>query len=143
MPHVKGEDVAASLAGGADHVLLDLENGFRVVTLLAEDILLDESIKHVLEFASFMASIDDVPFGLDIELGLSAQFASEVLGDIGWGASECSGHVNHVDNDSLDAIPLALHFGLEPGHLVTIEGILNVPVYIQSHLETIFAMLRG
>ena len=61
--HVDGEDVAAGLAGGADHVLLDLENGLGVVALLAEDEPLDEAIQHVLHLGSVVATVDDVPEG--------------------------------------------------------------------------------
>ena len=44
------------------------------------------------------------------------------------------GDINHVDNDSLDAIAFALYFGKELGHLVTIEGVRNVSVYVVTHL---------
>jgi hypothetical protein len=137
VPHVHGEDVAASLAAGADHVLLHLNHGLGVLTLFTQDKLLDESIQHILKLARLVATIHDVPLVLHVRVGLGAQLAAKVLGDISWGTAEGAGHIDHVDKHGLDPVPLALHLGLKPGHFVPVEGILNVSVDIKSHVVVI------
>ena len=64
MPHVHDVGMTTGAARGADKVLLDLDHGLGVLTLLAEDELLDEAVQHVLELALVMASIDDVALSL-------------------------------------------------------------------------------
>ena len=54
--------------------------GFRIVAVFAQDKLLDETIKHVLQLGCVMRTIHDVTFVLEIELSLSTQLTSEVLG---------------------------------------------------------------
>ena len=90
-----------------------------------------------------MTAVDDVSFSFDVKLGLGPKLASEVLGDVGRGAGEGSGHVHHVDDDGLDPVPLPLHFGHQPGHLVAIERVLDVSVDVESHLESKVFLLHG
>ena len=133
VPHVQGEDVAAGLARGPDHVFLHLEHGLRVLALFTQHKLLDEPVQHVLHPPGVVAAVDNVALILHVELGLGAQLAAKVLGDVGGGTSEGPGHVHHVDQDGLDAVALALHLGLDAGHLVAVEGVLHVAVHVQSH----------
>lgn len=44
------------------------------------------------------------------------------------------GHLHHVGDDGLNAVPLSLHLGHEPGHLVAVVQVLHVAVHVQSHL---------
>ena len=140
--HVHDVVVPAGAAGGPDHVLLDLDDGLRVLAFLAEHKLLDEPIQHVLELASVVAAVDDVALSLDVELSLGPELAPEVLGDVGRGPREGPGHVHHVDDDRLDSIAFALNLGDKPRHLVPVERVLNIPVYVQSHDATLYLSLR-
>ena len=65
MPHVHDVGVATGAAGGAHKVLLDLDDCLRVIALLAEDELLDEAVKHVLELPLVVTTIDDVALSLN------------------------------------------------------------------------------
>lgn len=49
----------------------------------------------------------------------------------GW-STNGFGHFNHVDNNSLDAISLALNFGHDPRHFVAVEGIADAAVNIDA-----------
>ena len=64
MPHVHDVGVATGAAGGAHKVLLDLDDCLRVIALLAEDELLDEAVKHVLELPLVVTTVDDVALSL-------------------------------------------------------------------------------
>ena len=46
-------------------------------------------------------------------------------------------HAAEVGDDGLHAVALALDLGLEPGHLVPVELILDVPVDVESHLDAV------
>lgn len=46
-------------------------------------------------------------------------------------ASQLLGDVAQIDNDSLDAIALALNLGLQALHLVAVEGIGDIPADIE------------
>ena len=81
------------------------------------------------------------PLCFNVELSLCSELAAEVLSDVCRRAVEgpeeagegqvvprlviSPGDVDHVDDDGLDAIPLALHLRLQAGHLVTVERILG------------------
>ena len=64
MPHVHDVGVATGAAGGANKVLLDLDDSLRVLAFLAEDELLDEAVEHVLELPLVVTAIDDVALSL-------------------------------------------------------------------------------
>ena len=64
MSHVHDVGVATGAAGGANKVLLDLDDGLRVLAFLAEDELLDEAVEHVLELPLVVTAIDDVALSL-------------------------------------------------------------------------------
>ena len=64
MPHVHDVGVATGATGGANKVLLDFDDGLRVLAFLAEDELLYEAVKHVLEFPLVVTAIDDVALSL-------------------------------------------------------------------------------
>ena len=59
------------------------------------------------------------------------------------GTSEGPGNISHVGNDGLDSVALALDLGLQPGHFVPVEGILNLSVNVERHfgLSLIFSFL--
>lgn len=65
-----------------------------------------------------MGTIDNVPVILFVERGLSTKFTSEEFGGVGWGATEGSGDIGHVRDNSLDAIALAFNFGGKEGHTI-------------------------
>ena len=115
-----------------------------------------------------MGSINDETFVLEVKLGLCSQFASKVLGRICnvWkkfreinltaagnffhvkiltsrGTSEGPGNISHVGDDGFDSVALALDLGLQPGHFVPVEGILNLSVNVERHfgLSLIFSFL--
>jgi len=139
--HVHGEDVAAGLAAGADHVFLHLDDSLRVLALGAEHKLLDEPVEHVLQLAGVVAPVDDVPLAFHVELGLGAELATKVLGHVGGRARQGARHVHHVDQHGLDAVALALHLGLQTGHFVPVEGILDIPIDVESHSCCCWLML--
>ena len=140
MAHVQSEDMAARLARSPDHVFLHFQDSLRVFALLAQDELLDEAVEYVLHLASVVTAVDDVPLSLDVQLGLSTQLEPKVLGHISWWPRQCPGDVDHVDHHGLDAVPLALHLGLQPRHLVPVEGVLDVSVDIESHPGSLFSL---
>ena len=47
------------------------------------------------------------------------------------------GDVGHVGDDRLDAVALALDLGGEARHLVPVELVLDGPVDVKRHLETL------
>lgn len=52
-----------------------------------------------------------------------------------WGTGELVGNVVQVDDNSLDTIALALNLGLEALHLVTVEGVGDIPTNVDaSHI---------
>ena len=57
--------MAAGAARGAHKVLLDLDHRLGVLALLAEDELLDEAVKHVLELPLVVTTIDNVALSLN------------------------------------------------------------------------------
>ena len=71
-----------SFAIGQNDALLDAQNGFGILALLAQNEFLNETVQHILELGRIVRTVDDVTFVLEIELSLSAQFAAEVLGAI-------------------------------------------------------------
>ena len=133
------------------------------VKALKFNFLFDESVQHVLQFSCIVSSVDNVTLVFDVELGLGTQLATEVFAAIcsvgvhcvfnifretlrrisltSWWPAQSSGDVNHVWNDSLDAVSFALHFGLELGHLVPVESILDGSVHVQRHLVALFLHL--
>ena len=135
MPHIHDVNMATRFARGSDHVLLHTENSFRVLTFLAENKLLDEPVELVLHLASVVAAVDNVSLCLDVRLGLGAKFAAKVLGDVGWRPSQCPANVHHIHNNSLDPVSLSLNLGEQPWHLVPVEGILDIPIDVESHLD--------
>ena len=59
------------------------------------------------------------------------------------GTSKGPGNISHVGDDGFDSVALALDFGLQPGHFVPVEGILNLSVDVERHfgLSLIFSFL--
>ncbi len=83
---------------------------FRVLARGTENEFVDESVEEPLEFFGIMGPIDNVSVCSRIALCLGPQLAAKVLCRVHWRAGERLGNVGHVDNDSLDAVPLALNF---------------------------------
>lgn len=48
------------------------------------------------------------------------------------GAAQRLGHLGHVHNDRLDAVPLALHLGADARHLVAVERVRHIPVNVHG-----------
>lgn len=80
-----------------------------------------------------MGSVDDVTLVREVEQRLGAELATKILGWIGGRTSEGFGDVYHVDDDGLDAVTFALDLSHQPGHLVAVEDIANVAVYVHAH----------
>lgn len=74
--------MSASLAAGNQDSLLvvRLDNGLRILAVLAQDELLDEAIEHVLQLGGVVRAVHDVAVILEIKLGLCPELASEKLG---------------------------------------------------------------
>lgn len=79
-----------------------------------------------------MRPVHDVTVILEVELCLCPELAAKVLGRVGGGTADRLRHLHHVHDDGLDAVPLALDFGLDAGHLVAIEGIAHVAVNVDA-----------
>lgn len=67
-----------------------------------------------------------------VELRLGAQLTAKVLGRIGGRATDRFGHLGHVHDDRFDAVPFALHFGRDAGHLVPIENVGDITVDVDG-----------
>ena len=135
VPHVYLEAVAAGGAARRDDALLlqDLESGLGIVALRAQNELLDEDIQHVLQLSRLMNPVDDVTIVLEVELRLSAEFATEELGHVSGRPVERPGDVDHVGDDRLDSVAFPLDLGDQTRHLVPVEGVHHVPVDVESH----------
>ena len=77
-----------------------------------DEIPLSTTLWFYLQLGCVMRPVDDVALILEIELGLSTQFTSEVLGCISWWSSKRPCNFHHVRNDGFDTIAFALNFGL-------------------------------
>jgi hypothetical protein len=124
--------LTASLAVKRDVAVLDLDIGLRVLALLAENELVDEAVKVVLELGGIMGTVDDPAVIGRVNVGLSAQLEAEVLDQVGSGASKGLSNTAQVDNNGLDAVALALDLSLKGLHLVTVEGVRVVPTDIDK-----------
>lgn len=118
--------LATGLAIKDDVAILDDDVGLGVLALLAENELVDEAIKVVLELGRVMSAVDDPAVVLGIHVGLGTQLEAKVLDDVGPGAGEGLSDAGQVDDDGLDTVALALNLGLETLHLVAIEGVADI-----------------
>lgn len=126
--------LAAGLAVEDDVAVLDDDVGLGVLALLAEDELVDEAVEVVLELGGVVRAVDDPAVVLGVHVGLGAELKAEVLDDVGAGTSERLSDARQVDNYSLDSISFALNLGLQPLHLVAIEGIAHIATNVdKSH----------
>ena len=169
MPHIQLVVVTTSSARGRQNSTfgMDFDVSLGIVAIFAKYEFANKSVKHVLKLCSVMGSINDETFVLEVKLGLCSQFASKVLGRICkmWkkfseinvtasilfyvkiltsrGTSEGPGNISHVGDDGFDSVALALDLGLQPGHFVPVEGILNLSVNVERHfgLSLIFSFL--
>ena len=84
MTHIQGKDVAAGFAARSDYPLLrvDFDDGFGIVALFAKDKFSDESVQHILKLGRIVRAVDDVTIVLEVELSLSSELASKILGAI-------------------------------------------------------------
>jgi hypothetical protein len=123
-------------------IILDDNIGLRVLTLLAENELVDEAIKMVLELGSIVSTVDDPTVVLGVNVGLGTKFKTEVLDDVGTGTGERGSDAAQVDNDGLDTVPLTFDLGLQTLHLVTIESIADIAANVdESHGDGVDKLL--
>jgi hypothetical protein len=137
--------LATSLAIKGDDFILDVDLGFGILALLAQNKLGNESIKIVLQFIGLVGSVDDPAIISRVGVGLSAKFKSEVLDDIcyalathplgngnpqvnltGRGPSQGRSYTGQIGNNGFDAVAFAFDLGHEAFHLVAVEGIGDI-----------------
>ncbi|KAJ6444658.1 polysaccharide deacetylase [Purpureocillium lavendulum] len=104
----------------------DVDVGFGVLALLAENKLVDETVQMILELAGLVGTVDDPTVVLGLVVGHGTQLEAEVLVDVGRRASQGGGDAGQVDDDGLDAVTLALNLGLQTLHLVAIEVVADI-----------------
>ncbi|KAI6751204.1 hypothetical protein HG530_014118 [Fusarium avenaceum] len=127
------EDKATELQA-EDMVILDDNIGLRILALLAENELVDEAIKMVLELGSIVSTVDDPTVVLGVNVGLSTKLETEVLDDICTRTGERGSNTAQVDDDGLDTVSFTFDLGLQTLHLVTIESIADIATNVdESH----------
>lgn len=124
--------LTAGLAVQGDLVILDVDIGLRVLAFLAEHKLGDEPVKVVLKLPGVVRTVDDPTVISRLGVGLSTELEAEILDDVRRGATEGLGDRVQVDNDGLDTVALALDLGLQALHLVTVEGIGDIPTNVDG-----------
>jgi len=128
--------LTTGLAVESDLLILDVDIGLRVLALLAKNELGDEAIQVILELRSIVSAVDDPTFVGGLGVGLSTQFKTEVFDEVGRRTAQRSSDGVKVDNDGLNTVTLTLDLGLELLHLVTIEGIGDIPANINGgHID--------
>lgn len=75
-------DGAASLAVEQDTSVLDVYDGLGVLAAPAEDELVDEAVEVVLQLGCLVGTVDDPAIILGINVGLGAEFETEVFDDV-------------------------------------------------------------
>jgi len=134
--------LTTGLAVKKDVVILDDNVGLRILALLAENELVDETVEMILEFRSIVSAVDDPTVVLGINVGLGTKFKTEVLDDVGTGTGERGSNAAQVDNDGLDTVSLTFDLGLQTLHLVTIESIADIAANVdESHGDGIDKLL--
>jgi len=118
--------LAASLAVQDDVAILAVDDSLGVLAVLAQDELVDEAVKVVLELGGLVSAVDNPAVILRVDVCLGAKLEAKVLDDIVRRAGELVGDVVKIDDDGLDTVTLALDLGLDLLHLVAVEGILHV-----------------
>lgn len=143
---IRGEDLGDTTAGLAvesDVAVVDVDIGLGVLAVLAEHKVLDKPIEQLLELASLVGAVDDPAVVGRINVGLGTQLEAEVLDEIGAGAGQRLGDTAEVDNNGLDTVALALNLGLDPLHLVAVEGIRVVPLNVDERHDCGIERLPG
>jgi len=134
--------LTTGLAVKKDVVILDDNVGLRILALLAENELVDETVEMILEFRSIVSTVDDPTVVLGVDVGLGTKFKTEVLDDVGTGTGERGSDAAQVDNDGLDTVSLTFDLGLQTLHLVTIESIADIAANVdESHDDGIVKLL--
>jgi len=118
--------LATSLAVEHNVTVLDMDNGFWVLAVLAQNESVDETIEVVLKLGGLVGTVDDPAVILGVNVGLGTQFETKVLDQVGRRTSELVGDIGQVDNDSLDTVAFALDLGLKALHLVAVEGVGDI-----------------
>ena len=108
----------ARLALHRDEVPLDLHDRLGVAASVALDELLDEALEVLDEHLVRVRAVHDRCARLLVVARLGPQLAAEVLEHVLGGAGEGLGDVDVVHDGGANAVPAALHLGLELGHLV-------------------------
>jgi hypothetical protein len=80
--HVNVGALTAGLAIKGDVVILDMDIGFRVLALLAENELGNEAVKVVLKLGSLVGTVNDPTIVGWVAIGLGTQLETEVFDDI-------------------------------------------------------------
>lgn len=122
----------------------DNQIGLGIVAVGAEHVLANKAIEEVLQLGGVVTSIDDEALVLEIKLGLGAELAAKELGRIGCRSADGLGDLDHVDDDGLDTVSLALDLGLDTGHLVAIESVADAAIDIEAtHDDAVAAATRS
>lgn len=135
--------LATGLAIEKDAAILEDDIRLRILALLTENELGDETVQVVLKLRSLMSTVDDPTIVRWIRVGLSAKLEAKILDhvcavisdrDIGLmssdthkrGATQRLRDATEIDNDRLDPVPFTFNLGHEAFHLVPIEGIGHI-----------------
>lgn len=82
-----------------------------------------------------MATIYNIAIIFEVEQGLSAKFAAKKFGWVGWRSAKSFSHIHHVYNNSFYSIAFSLYFSNQLWHLITIEGVSDIAVHVETHLK--------
>ena len=74
--------MTARFAVKQDTTVFDMDIGFRVLALFAENELADEAVQIVLQFASVVGAVDDPTIIVRISVSLSTKLETKVLDDV-------------------------------------------------------------
>lgn len=126
--------ITAGLATLRDGQLLRVDHqlGLGIIAGRAENVLSNEPVKEILQFGGVVRTVYNESFVFEIELGLCAELAAKVLGRVCGRSADGFGDVHHVHDDGLDAVTLALDFGLDPRHFVTVKRIADGAVNVDA-----------
>jgi hypothetical protein len=124
--------LTASLAVKKDMTVLDDYFGLRVLAFLAENELINEAIKVILQLRGLVGTVDDPTIVGGVGIGLGSEFEAEVFDYIVARTRQRLRDTAKIDNDCLDTVSLAFNLGLEFLHLVTIEGVLHIAANVDG-----------
>ena len=151
-----------SLAIANDGMVLENDQVcLRVEAAAAENKLLDEAVKEVLQSSCVVGSINNVSVIVVGDVNLSTELASKKLCWIYKSGNENldqkratrdntltarrsvqgTSNVRHVHNDGLDAVTSAFNLGGQLGHFISIERIIDVAADIHVRHDGTFCLV--